>query len=436
MKTFWLMIREIKERMGNRSYLLTSILAPLLVLFAVYLVLESGGRKTKQWKVLVADKGNLLSNKMAPREDEQLTYFFIADYVEVEEFNLADKYQEFDALLEVNEKVLSNKVGFVFYRELPVASVEKKVQYHLERRLEEVLLERYQSMPLAEYRQIKQPLTLSFRSAEDPHNERDSRKLWVGFFFGVLAIGFVGLNGITVMRSTVREKSSKVIEVLLGSIKPTQLLQAKILGVGLSSLLQFMIWLIIIGVGLQMMRAYLFPDYLQSVLQQQQLDGSSVQVPLYEYNEYVSLIFERTQYLPMLLAFLFVFIGGFLFYGGLFALMGASMGSEGDGQQFVIPLLLLVIFNLFLGYMCVADPSWLQNDYWHFIPFTTPMFAMIKLSNGISANDWWMWILGILMLYVFAALSLYWAGRVYKKALLASGHRVSLGLILKWFKRS
>ncbi|MBU2019411.1 MAG: ABC transporter permease, partial [Bacteroidetes bacterium] len=351
MRKSWLIaLREWNERVKSRSFIGMAVLGPLILLFLLFVLFQIGGKKTVKWKILVADKGQILSNKMAPRENADLSYFFINDYIEIEEFAKGNKYQEYDALLEVNEKVLSNKVGFVFYREVPSSGLEKKVQYQLERRLEEVLVNKYNTIDLADFRKIKQPLTLSFRNVYDPQDKAADKRGWVGVIFGGLIFVFIALYGMTVLRSTTREKSSRIAEVLLGAVQPIHLMIGKIWGIGMAAFFQFAIWSIILLSGLSWMRETYFPDYLQANIENvnsdQQLDEDAV----YQYNEFVDLVYDRIQFGPVLGAFVVFFVLGFLFYSSLFSACGASLGSESDGQQFVIPLLLLLCFGAYSGY--------------------------------------------------------------------------------------
>ena len=177
MKNSWLIaLREWKERMAGRSFLLASIFGPLIVLGLTYLLFAYGGKTAVKWNVLVADPGGLLENKIMPRPDSNVRFFIADDYIKTEDFAVGKKFQEFDALVEINEKVFSNKVGFVFYREQPAKILERKVDFVVERRLEEILVKRFTDLSVSEFRKIKQPLTLNYRNVYDPENLSSDKK--------------------------------------------------------------------------------------------------------------------------------------------------------------------------------------------------------------------------------------------------------------------
>ena len=185
MKNSWIIaVREFQARIGARSFVLFSILGPIVILGLIYVLFALGGESKQHWNVLVADKYQLLDGKMMPQVDPAVSFSFADDYIEIEEFKQGKRYQEFDALLEVNEKVLSNKTGFVFYRDQPSVRMQSLVRYYYERRLEERIIDELKTISLAEFRKVKQPINLSFRDVEDPKEEASSLNGWAGLFFG------------------------------------------------------------------------------------------------------------------------------------------------------------------------------------------------------------------------------------------------------------
>ena len=349
MKNSWLIaLREWKERISARSFLMLSVVGPLMVLGLIYILFAIGGQSKQHWNVLIADPAGIMENKILSREDDAVSYSFADGYIETKEFEKAKQFQKFDALLEINEKVLSNKSAFVFYREKPSMRMQTRIQYQAERRLEEVLVKQFTKFSISEFRKIKQPLTVGFRNVYDPLDESSDLSGWVGLFYGTVIFIFIFLFGMTILRSVSREKSNRIVEVLLGSVSPKQLMLGKIIGIGLAAFFQFVIWTILIGIGLYFMRENLFPDLLDASkmniteLSNEVLSQTSQEqfFANREYNEFVELVYERINFTFMTGYFILFFIIGYFFYGTLFAAIGASSGSESDGQQFVLPLIL------------------------------------------------------------------------------------------------
>jgi ABC-2 type transport system permease protein len=438
-------IREWKERMGSRSFVLFSLLGPLIILGLIYLMFAFGEKSKQHWNVLVADPTGIMDNKIIGSEDRSISYAFADGYIEMEEFANSKRYQPYDALLEVNEKVLSNKMGFVFFREKPSIQMQTRVQYHFERRLEEVMINEFTSLSLADFRKIKQPLSVHFRDVYDPNNESSDLSGWVGFFYGAIIFMFIFLFGMTIMRSVSREKSNRIVEVLLASNSPNQLMIGKVIGIGFSALAQFLIWIVMIGLGLYFMRENLFPDILNAANMNiydlaLQTGDQSYQETIFvshEYNQFVELIYNRVQFVNMTAFFILFFISGYVFYGALFAAVGATMGSESDGQQFILPLIVLLCFALYGGYYVLNYPESPMAGVLHYLPFTSPVVVMVKLAQGyyVQGHVYEIYLtLLLLIISAFAMLGI--ASRLYKNGILQFGHRVRLKHIFKWLRKS
>lgn len=445
MKQSWIVaLRELKERVKARSFLVMAFIGPLLVLGMIYLLFSIGGQQKSHWKVLVVDPMGILENKIMTREDLSLSYSFANDYIEIEDFANGKRYQEFDAMLEVNEKVLSNKNAFLFYREKPSSKLSFSIRYQFERRLEEIVVQQLSDMSLEQFRQLKQPINLSFRNVYDPKDEASNLSGWVGFFFGAVIILFIFLFGMTILRSISREKSNRIVEVLLATIKPRELMLGKIIGIGLSAFIQFFIWVLFIGIGLYVMRESLFPDLLdpsnmnisQMTQEMKSLSMQEQYVSAKEYNEFVELVYSRIQFGNMLAYFALFFALGYLFYGTFFAALGAVSGSESDGQQFVIPLLIVLLLSLYAGNMAVQNPDHQLTTYFSMIPFTSPVVCLVKIAQGYPEGSVYQLYLSLIILLVSALLMLFISGRLYQNGILQFGHRLRLKHLFKWLKRA
>lgn len=161
-------MRELKERIGSRSFILMALFGPIIVLTMTYLLFVLGGKEQQNWKVLIVDPANVMEHKIMANEDPNVNYAFATNYIEIEDFAQNPDYVDYDAMVEINEKILSNKSSFLFYREKPSFNMSVSIRYHVERRLEEVLAEEFTKLSANEFRKIKQPLNLGFRNVYDP----------------------------------------------------------------------------------------------------------------------------------------------------------------------------------------------------------------------------------------------------------------------------
>jgi ABC-2 type transport system permease protein len=428
MKNSWIIaLRELRERVGSRSFVVMALVGPLLVLSMTYLLFALGGKEQQHWNVLIADQSGVMQNKIMAGEDKSISYAFTSAVIELEDFANKPEYQRFDALVELNEKILSNKTSFVFYREKPSVSMSINVRYQVERRLEERIAEEFTKLSVSDFRKIKQPLIMSFKNVYDPKEESANLAGWVGLFFGTVIFVFIFLFGMTILRSVSREKSNRIVEILVATVHPRALMLGKILGIGLSAFFQFLLWLLIISIGLYFMRENLFVDgYDASNLTQ---NG-----PESVYNQFVELVFERIQFSNMVGYFLLFFATGYLFYGAFFAALGAVTGSESDGQQFLLPLIALLLFALYSGYYVLNNPESPLADLYQYLPFTAPVVVMVKLAIGYPEGEGYQLFVSLLILLISSLAALAIAGKLYKNGLLQYGHAVRFRQIIQWLK--
>jgi len=435
-------MREFTERARSRSFLAMAVIGPLLVLGITYLLFALGGQNKAHWHVLITDPQGIMEQKIMAQEDAAVSYDFANAYIEVADFAGNPRFQKYDAMLEVNEKVLNNKTAYLFYREKPSMQMAMRVRFQFERRLEEVLVSEFTKLSVSDFRKIKQPVNIGFRNVYDPRDEASDLSGWVGYFFGAVILLFIFLFGMTILRSIAKEKSNRIVEVLLAAVKPRQLLLGKIVGIGLSALLQFAVWTLLIALGLFVMRETLFPDLLDpanmDVVQMTQAVKSQAlqdqMLSAAEYNDFVALIYERIHFGNMLIYFALFLIAGYLFYGTFFAALGAVSGSESDGQQFVIPLIFLLLFSLYAGHYALQNPTSGLTALYAYLPFTSPVVCMVKLAQGYPPGEGYLLFVSFFILLISGILVLRLAGRWYKNGILQFGHRLGLKQFIKWAK--
>ena len=437
MRNSWLIaMRELRERLGSRSFVGMMLGGPVLILVLIYFLFVFGGEGQQKWNVLIADPTGIMDNKILVSADPDVTYSFVNTYIEMNEFRDAKRYREFDALIEINEKILSNKLSFVFYRENPSLRMQTKIRYQVERRIEEVMVSQFTDLSIRDFRKVKQPLNMAFRNVYDPMDEASDLRGWVGLFYGTLIFAFIFLFGMTILRSVTREKSNRIVEVLLATVHPNQLMIGKIIGIGIAAFIQFAVWMFFVALGLVLMRNYVFPDLFDPSHVVAMGEHASDQFfAAKEYNQFVDLVYERIRFGTMTFYFILFFVVGYLFYGALFAAIGATSGSESDGQQFVLPLIFLLCFALYAGYYSLENPESGLASLFHYLPFTSPVVVMVKLSLGYEpghAYEIWM---SLIILILSAAGVLVLAGRLYRNGILQFGHRLRFGLLLRWLKR-
>lgn len=402
--------REIQERLGQKGFWYMLVLGPVVLLLLLVAILKAADEGKQELKVLIADPGQIMAHRLMAQDEKNIHYYFIDDYLEMQEFEQAKAYQEFDVLLELNEKVLNNKKCFVFYRDQLGLDARMQLKFQVEKRMEELIASQHSTLTEQAFRQIKQGFVFDFRDLKDPKNESKEANAWAGFIFGAFILFFVGLYGMTIFRATVREKSNRIVEVLLASVRPEQLMLSKITGIGLVALLQLLGWVVVLSLGLFFLQQTVFLDVFDP--------SNWREAGPQRLNPLSSLVFEQLNLPFLLLHFILFFAASFLFYGSLFAVLGARSSADADGQQFLLPLIFMVAFGIFAGIYAIYYPNTTLTEVLTYLPFSSPVLAFISLAKGATVVGYTTTMLSLLILLGAALLLLKLAGRWYKQHIL------------------
>ena len=257
-------------------------------------------------------------------------------------------------------------------------------------------------------------------------------KLAFGGIAGYLLFMFIIIYGNMIMRSVIEEKTSRIIEVLISSVKPIKLLLGKIFGTSLAGLTQFVVWIIIM-IFLSTLASSLFGiDTTATQSQQQELllqnsDKGSQQL--------ITDVFREINNLPLtnlVIMFLFFFTGGYLLYSSLYAAIGAAVDNETDTQQFMIPILMPLILGIYVGFFTVIEnPHGTVSQVFSYIPFTSPVVMLMRIPFGVPL---WQQILSLIILFATFIATVWFAAKIYRVGILMYGKKASYREIIKWLK--
>jgi len=254
---------------------------------------------------------------------------------------------------------------------------------------------------------------------------------------------FIFIYGAMVMRGVIEEKTSRIVEVIVSSVKPFQLMMGKIIGVGLVALTQFLVWIVLTGI-LVAGSSVVFGDTLQQQVPTEQVAGSELfaeqdAVPLQanqpgEGDQILSDIFttfESVHFGKLAAAFVFYFLFGFLMYASLFAMVGSAVDNETEVQQFMLPITIPLILGIVLMPNVMNNPEGPLAFWFSIIPLTSPVIMMVRMPFEVPA--WEMALsAGLLVLTIFGAVWL--AGKIYRTGILMYGKKVTYKELWKWLR--
>lgn len=264
--------------------------------------------------------------------------------------------------------------------------------------------------------------------------EKDSSSgaaMAVGFAAAILIYMSLFIYGIQVMRGIIEEKTSRIVEVVISSVKPFQLMMGKIIGIGLVGLTQFMLWIVLSASLMTVATTILFKDKVEQVKSEmpmsKQVEAVSNNGPGMDIVKAVQTV-QWTYILPVFIIF---FLGGYMLYSALFAAVGSAVDSDTETQQFMLPITLPLLFTYIMSFSFIVNNPDSSLSFWlSIIPFTSPIAMMVRLPFGVPN---WELALSIFLLIGGFIFTTWVASRIYRVGILMYGKKVSFKELGKWF---
>ena len=255
----------------------------------------------------------------------------------------------------------------------------------------------------------------------------------LGMILSFLTYTFVLSYGAMIMNSVVEEKTNRIVEVIVSSCRPMELMMGKIIGVGLVGLTQFAIWVVLLGIGYVVLglvaggaMAVSNPEAITAGMN---MPGGTDMASGAIGDVMTAL--AGINWLSRLDNFVIYFIGGYLLYASLFAGFGSAVDQASDSSQFTMPIILIMIVSLYAGFACIENPSGPMAVWCSIIPFTSPIVMMVRLPFDVP---WWQLLLSIVLLYATALGCIWISARIYRTGILLYGKKRSFKEVLKWIK--
>ncbi|HLN52136.1 MAG TPA: ABC transporter permease [Lentimicrobium sp.] len=455
--------REYLSRVQKKSFIVMTILGPILMaaLFIVPVILSQMTDETK--KVHVLDETGWFLKKF--ENSERFVFDNVYTDLETAKKNLTD--QGGYALVYIPKPTVAIPSSAMIFSRKPVsvdlksyisnimtkeveqqkltAEIYKELSKNnpqaLDVRSDSVTPESIRSSEI--FKNIKTEIHLTSIQIKEEGKEQKSyaeASMGVGMFAGILIYFFIFLFGAQVMRGVIEEKVSRIVEVIISSIKPFQLMMGKIVGVALVGLTQFMLWVVLTLLIVTVFQSSM-PDKLKKTTETEVFESGNripgmenVQTPQDEEAPQgtMSVIAEALgtiNYGVMVFSFLFYFLAGYLLYGAMFAAIGAAVDNETDTQQFMMPVTIPLILSIVMAQFVLSNPDGPIAFWFSIIPFTSPIIMMVRIPFGVP---YWELALSMAILTLSFIGAVWMAGRIYRTGILMYGKKVSYAELWKW----
>ena len=425
--------REYITRVLKKSFWISSLLAPVLItaIYAIPIWLAMKDKEVKRVEIL--DLSGLW--KKSDLVDKEVEFVFTSG--KEQELKMAFASKGFDAFVAIPEDVLVNPKGVHIYSAKNIGmslkeSVEKLIQNKVR---QELLLKAGISSQIYESTQVdidSKTITVS-NDGKETSSSSGGAMILAGIMGFVLYFTLL-LYGSQVMNGVIEEKSSRIIEVIISSVKPYQLLLGKIIGVGLVGLTQFLLW-IFLTIGLTQITGKFYGEKVKNNLTQiQKVDSEKQSKVISKIDEgspmsEVTKVLESTNIPMIIAAFLFYFFVGYMLYSSLFAAIGSAVESATEAQQFTFIVMIPIILSFLMAQYTIQDPDSNIAFWASMIPFTSPINMMVRLPYGVPG---WELILSMTLL-VLGFLGCSWvSARIYRVGILMYGKKVTWKELGKW----
>ena len=434
MDKIWIILeREYLERVKKKSFILSTILTPLIFpLFIAITVFVLTTEEKEERVIALLDKNNFIEDSTRIRGD----IFLHTDNDISEIQNMIDEGEIYGAL-EIPEFDIYEPKDLRFYsKNVPSGDLISGIESLVENKIRELKI---QDLKLNEESldKLRTRITMETYSV-DKEAEGVSDEIGVkqsnsdlafglGYFNGFLIYMFVFIYGSFILQSVLDEKTSKVVEIIVSSIKPTQLMMGKVLGVGAVAFTQIFIWIILVTTISTFTSMYFGINSYETtqIVQTEQEVNNSKEIVKGIYDMFAAVDIKKT-----VLIFLIYFLGGFFLYGAFFAAIGSAVDNLQDANQFTLPISLPIIASLMFMGIVLNNPEGNASFFLSMFPLTSPILIMARLAFGVP--DWQL-ILSIMILIISVVFALWFAGRIYRVGILTSGSKITYKLIWKWF---
>ena len=448
--------REYLTRVRKKSFLVMTILGPLLMAAIVIVPIYLATKGTELKSVAVIDQTGIFFGKF--KDNDNIKFHYLASDIGSAKasFRKSGDY----ALLFIPKTEVSIPTNALLYAESNVSIniisyihnvMTKQVEdMKLEAKLRDLQTDKKNPVDVEDIlRSVKTEIDVNTIKITDEGKEEKSYteiSMVLGTFSGILIYFFIFMFGSQVMRGVIEEKTNRIIEVIISSVKPFELMMGKIVGVGMVGLTQFLLWVVLtFGIVTVVTSTFTTKGMNKQTAEKSLLQSATKynpdNLPIPEStsskkteNEGVNKIFEAlnsVNFPVMIGAFIFFFLFGYLMYGALFAAIGGAVDSEADTQQFMLPITVPLILSIVMMQYFIQDPSGQVSFWFSVFPLTSPVAMMIRIPFGVP---YWQVALSMSLLILTFLGATWMAAKIYRTGILMYGKKVSYKELWKWLR--
>lgn len=419
---------------GKKSFIIMTILIPFLLILLLFvpIMMKYINDKTdsSEMRIAVVDKSHNYGG--AFKDNEKYRFELMSGDSMDKTYDIYKKASgRVDAIMVIPEDVLERQQVDLFSEKTLDEATMMYLNQCLTDTLSKAKIASFQDPDLADKIAQSQVNAVIKSKKWNENGEEQEQSTTIASIIGMvlafLTYTFVLSYGAMIMNSVVEEKTNRIVEVIVSSCKPMELMMGKIIGVGLVGLTQFAIWVVLIGIAMGVMG---FMGVGGDVSSSPEAMGMNMPETESTMASMMS-AFASINWLSLLGNFVIYFIGGYLLYASLFAGFGSAVDQASDSSQFTMPIILIMMVALYAGIGCMSNPNGPMAVWCSIIPFTSPVVMMVRLPFDVP---WWQLLLSIVLLFATALLCIWISARIYRTGILLYGKKRSFKEIVTWIR--
>ncbi len=434
--------REFLSRVQKKTFLLSTIGLPLLIFGLYALIIYFSIKTTDNFKIAVADEANIFNGDLKDKGGD-INFVFVqnetatslskqVDEKKYDAFVLVPKTFNLNSNLDSLQIISGKSIGIM---------TREKLSRKISNTLEERKLTGNLNISKATLDSLQKTNGIKFTTTKNTVESYNKAGIsyGVGFGTGMLVYIVLLIYGTMVMRGVMEEKTNRIAEVMVSSVKPFQLMMGKIIGIGSVGLIQFLIWIVLV-VGLQLLLPLIFPNLMHSMQNQPMQPGMIGAANAAQQSGAMNGIMQGLSQInfPLIIGcFIFYFLGGYFLYSSLFAAVGSTASDDPQGaQSLTLPIVMPIVFGMVIMMQAVNNPNSNIAVFGSLFPLTSPVVMMARVAHGVPDGVSVFQLILSMVFLVLGFLGTTWvAGKIYRTGILMYGKKVTWKEMMKWVIR-
>ena len=423
--------REYLQRVTKKSFIILTLFMPFIIVAMVFVPLWLSSIKSSDtYDVAILDR----TGKYVSLFKDTDTFHFL----DTDRSSSVDNYKEqhagIFAFLEITDDLLNNQQAVTLYSEKQIpADLKREIDRTLSQYLEN---EKRASFNIPNLEEIIQSSRVridvqTIKWGKDGTTTESSTGLAtiIGMILTLIVFMFIIMSGAIVMQSVMEEKTNRIVELMISSVRPFDLMMGKIISMGLVCLTQLIAWCMLSMVLFSVVGVFFGAQAGQDAMAMQ----SSMQSGAFDMTAVTGILSKLASFnfLEIIVCFILYFIGGYIIYSSLYAAIGSAVDSPEDSQQFMTPMMIIMLFAFYAGFYSGQNPDGPLAFWCSFIPFTSPMVMMVRLPFEVP---FWQILVSLVILFASALLSVWISAKIYRVGILIYGKKPTFKEMIRWIR--